>query len=36
VTAAFFTLGEARLEFIEVTDPELRRQRLGRYRQRAH
>jgi methylmalonyl-CoA/ethylmalonyl-CoA epimerase len=29
VLAAFFTLGDFRIEFIEVTDPELRRQRLG-------
>ena len=29
VLAAFFTLGDVRFEFIEVTDPEHRRQRLG-------
>ncbi len=27
--AAFFTLGDFRFEFIQVTDPELRRKRLG-------
>lgn len=29
VRAAFFTLGDFRFEFVEVTDPELRLQRLG-------